>query len=277
MKPSPNFDLIENFLRTLARVRSANTVDTYRYVLVQFDNRLPNGLEANESEIADLLYRDQLTASSMAVYRAALRGFYRHHRGIKIDCDPTENLPRPKIVEQPPKPVTNEELRIVLDQAREPYRLWALLAAHTGARCIELSRLDREHVSRDLTYLHGKGNKVRAIPTHPKVWAAVKDLPAGPVCVDIHGCRASPRYISQRASKHFRKDLGLPDVTMHRFRHWCLTHTHRKTRDLTVTKQLAGHASIATTARYVQVDPADIRLAMEGLPDITVSGERAEA
>ena len=49
---------------------------------------------------------------------------------------------------------------------------------------------------------------------------------------------------------------------MHQLRHLCATEVHEQTHDLRLVQTLLGHASLATTQRYVKVDDTKIREAI---------------
>ena len=56
----------------------------------------------------------------------------------------------------------------------------------------------------------------------------------------------------------------LPGVwTLHTLRHGCATRVHNATHDLIAVQQLLGHASVATTQRYVATDQARLRAAVQ--------------
>ena len=49
---------------------------------------------------------------------------------------------------------------------------------------------------------------------------------------------------------------------MHQLRHLCATEVHDQTHDLRLVQTLLGHASLATTQRYVAVDDSKVREAI---------------
>ncbi|OBK04066.1 recombinase XerD [Mycolicibacterium fortuitum] len=51
---------------------------------------------------------------------------------------------------------------------------------------------------------------------------------------------------------------------MHTLRHRFATRAYRATRNLRAVQMLLGHASVATTQRYLAVDDDEIRAAMMG-------------
>jgi integrase/recombinase XerC len=276
---SPCADLITTYCEYL-RVeleRADRTIDHRRAVLTKADRELPRGLEATRDEIQAWLQRPgqrgPLTANARASYRAALAGFYTHFAGRRggLACDPVADIRRPKTPAGSPRPVSHDQLRRVLAEAADPYRLWVLLAAGLGARDVEISRLDRDDVTEEITWLSGKGDKHRVVPTPQQVYDAVRQLPPGRVARTRRGLPASAQYISQMAGTQFRK-LGLTGVTMHRFRHWYATYLD--TADIQVAQQLLGHAKPATTAIYRRVQPQLLHAAVSGLP-LPASGAAA--
>lgn len=265
---------IQSYLDHLTTSGSPRTtVDTYRYALRSAARALPHGLGGSYPEelaawLATLGRGTQLT------YRAALRGFYAHHQrtGEHVGPDPTTDLPRVRRPRRLPRPVEHDQLALILARATEPVRRWAVIAAYAGARCCEIARLDRADISEQVTYLHGKGDAERLVPTHPAVWEAVADLPAGPIA----GGR-SPHEVSRLGSRAFR-ELGLTGVTMHRLRHWHATWFHAAAGDPRITQQQLGHANLATVQVYTAVSDAAMRAAVLGLPRFNgASGDAAEA
>ncbi len=272
---TPSADLITAYLDHLReKSRSDRTIDDRRDILTRVDADLPRGLDrACGNDLAAWIYRDEWGPQTRATYLGAIRGFFRYHVGRTLALDPSTDLPLPTVPEGAPRPVTTDQLRYLLATARNPYQRWALIAARTGARCIEISRMDKADITAEVTYLCGKGGKKRVVPTHPELWQAAQDWPPGSVAV-VDGRRVSERYIAQRSDIYFARSLGLRGVSMHRIRHWYLTYVHRGAGgDIRITQRLAGHSSPMTTARYVAVADADAQAAVLGLPDLTGSAD----
>lgn len=184
-----------------------------------------------------------------------------------VSDNPTVGMTPAHGVKGTARDCTDEDLWRILDKATDPYRRWALIAAYQGLRCIELSGLDREHITESrLIVVRGKGGKPRVHDTDPLVWQEVKDLPPGPVCRDMWGReRASTYYISRMASRHFREQLGV-DVSMHMLRHWLGVRTQANYRDIRVTQEILGHESLAATQIYTKATAEQQRAARATLP-----------
>lgn len=265
-------DLIADFERHLHHLgRAQATISTYMDMLRRLDRQLPHGLAAAcADELLDFIYDQRHSPATRALYRAAVRAFFRWASdpddGV-LDFDPSAYLPRVRVPDGAPRPPELEQLHDILSRARNPYRLWFILAAGAGLRCIEIARLDREHVTPRSIWVQGKGGRTRMVDTHPAVWAAVRDLPPGPVA-RIGGKRATRKQISMNGNIYLRR-LGVP-VTMHQLRHFFVTWSYRAGGEF-VARQLAGHASTATTQRYALVASDATAAAVAAVP-VPVTG-----
>lgn len=259
----PATDLIEGYLTHLrSESCSANTIRDRRRTLTVLDAALPYGLDcATADEIKEWLWRDGLSIASRETYYGAIAGFFRWAEAEeKLDFNPASCISRPKPPNRLPRPLSDDQLRRVLTEAAEPYRTWMLIAAYSGARCIEISRLHRQHVTKETTTLWGKGGKTRVVGTHPAMWDAVKVMPPGPVT------EHDARFISIRSAVYFSRTLQMPGVTLHRGRHWFGTMIQRLYKDLRVTQQMMGHADPRTTAGYALVVGEQVMEAVAMLP-----------
>lgn len=256
-------DLIEAFLVHLRECSCTDrTLDTYRERLTLADRGLPFGLDiATEDELRAWLWRDGYAPASRALTYAAFVGFFRWalDRG-HLDFDPTTEIPRPKVREGVPRVASDEAAKWAVTESAEPYRLWAQLAAYAGLRCIEIYRLDRDHITKDFITAHGKGNKPRSIPTHPLIWAAVQGLPPGPLTDMPNERRLSNRF-GRYCTDHFGKLL-----TLHRLRGWFATAAYNATKDPRTLSTVLGHANMATTARYIAAAEPQRRALVIALP-----------
>lgn len=258
-------DLIDLYLLYLTAEHPATTVRTYATALRNAHRELPHGLPcADLPEIQAWLFARGWKPATRATYQGAIRGFFAWcGRAGHLDKNTAADLPRVKRGRRLPRPTTDEETRRILTEAAEPVRLWSLIAAYAGARCVEISRLDRVDITEQTTRLHGKGDRERLVPTHPALWAAVRDLPPGLLA----GGR-SAHYISQACRLEYA-NLGLsgpPPVTAHRLRHWAGTTWLTACDNLRAVQELMGHASPATTAGYTLAAPAVMRAAVAAAP-----------
>ena len=260
---TPDSDIIEDYLQHLAKIgRSPKTIRTYAAALWAAHRELPAGVpRATAAEIADWL-AGYPAANTRRTYYAAIRGCTSWAVAVgHVDRDEGARVPRPRVRPGLPNPCTDDQLAAILAGAAQPYRLWSTIAAYAGARCIELARLHREHVDADRTELHGKGDKMRRVPTHPLVWQAVAGLPAGPLAPGRDPWR-------DQVSAELRRcylALGV-DVTAHQLRHWYGTSLVASGAGIEEVRELMGHASISTTLGYVRVASPRLTAAVGRLP-----------
>lgn len=268
----PINDLLPRFAEYLDdKSFSPRTIATYLRTIDQLDRELPYGADiATEDELRAWLRRNKngtdqpLGAASRAVYYAAIRAFYRwvaNEAGI-ITFDPSADIPRPRVPDGLPRVAFDEHVLRLLTQAREPYRLWAQLAAFAGLRRIEVWRLHREHITEQVIKIYrGKGDKAREVPTHPIIWDAVKDRPPGPLVTVPTEKRLGDDFIA-----YCQYNLGIYGLSIHRLRGWFATSGYRQTHDIEALRRLLGHVNLKDTARYISVADDQLQALIAALP-----------
>jgi site-specific recombinase XerD len=166
-----------------------------------------------------------------------------------------------------------EDIRIILDQPNRNtavgLRDHALLLFlyNTGARVSEALAVRGEDLSLQpprQVRLHGKGNKDRLCPLWRETAHALQRLPtvrealAGDyIFHNVHGApltRDGVAYILDKyvaMGAHKTPALGRRKITPHTLRHSCAVGLLQAGIDITVIRDYLGHASIATTNRYI--------------------------
>ncbi|MBO9423318.1 tyrosine recombinase XerC [Labrenzia sp. R4_1] len=118
----------------------------------------------------------------------------------------------------------------------------------------------------------GKGRKERIVPILPAVCEAVAHYvklcpyaisPDGPLFLGARGGPLNPRMIQLSMAK-LRGALGLPETaTPHALRHSFATHLLAGGGDLRTIQELLGHASLASTQIYTEIDGAHLLAAYD--------------
>jgi len=252
---------------------SPRTIHDRERLLRHADAALPHGLHhAAREEIEAYLARD-LAAESRAAYFGHLSAFYLHMtagREPYLALNPMADIPRPKVPPGVPDPCTDEELRDCLDRSDPFWKLVISLAAYEALRRAEICALRREDVTAErLHVVGGKGNRDGWLPTRPEVWALVEPLPPGPLLRRRDGRPGDPNWLGVMSRYHFRTRLGLPEIHLHRFRHWTATALTGQGVPTAVVAGIMRHRSLATTQRYVQITDGQRRLAVNSLPILT--------
>ncbi|MDE1973164.1 MAG: tyrosine recombinase XerC [Hyphomicrobiales bacterium] len=282
---------IEAWLRHLGAERrySAKTLDAYRRDVTQFLTFL-TGYLGNPPSMAQLAklapgdVRAFLAArratgiSSRSLMRtlAGMRGFARFlERGGKGKVGALAAVRTPKLGKTLPRPLPVDAAKSMVDPdlaAGDGRDVWihardaAVLALlyGCGLRISEALGLKRADVDAgDVITVTGKGRKQRMVPLIPQVQKLVADYLAlcphdvaadGPLFVGIKGGPLSARVV-QLAMARARGALGLPETaTPHALRHSFATHLLARGGDLRAIQELLGHASLATTQIYTEVD-----------------------
>ena len=177
-----------------------------------------------------------------------------------------------------------EQVRVVLAQPDRRTQTGVrdhallLLLFNTGARVSEVLSITREdlHLSPPRhVRLHGKGKKERICPLWPDTAAAMRQIvlhqgsTAGAVFRNTRGDSLSRDGVAYILDRHVAaaaaKTPGLRRrrVTPHVFRHSCAVALLQAGVDLTVIRDYLGHASVATTGRYVATNVSMKREALE--------------
>ena len=282
---------IEAWLRHLGDERrmSPKTVEAYRRDVLQFLGFLAEHLGGAPSlkELAALAPADVraflaarraqgIGSRSLMRTLAGVRGFARFlERNGKGKVGALAAVRAPKIGKTLPRPLSVAAARGVTDPGlaagdeREPWlaaRDAAVLALlyGSGLRISEALGLKRtDFGSRDTVTVTGKGRKERMVPVLPQVAKLIADyvalcpydLPAdGPLFVGAKGGPLSARVV-QLSMARLRGALGLAETaTPHALRHSFATHLLARGGDLRSIQELLGHASLATTQIYTEVD-----------------------
>lgn len=167
-------------------------------------------------------------------------------------------LPSVKPGQPRPRPAPEQAYRAALMAATPREALMLRLAAEVGMRRAEVAVGHSRDIFEDLggysLTAHGKGGKSRDLPLPPGLAAQLMALVPGYFFPGNDGGHLSPRWVGKLMT------MLLPgDLTMHTLRHRFATRAYAVDRDVFVVQELLGHASPATTRRYVQVPREGLR------------------
>lgn len=230
---------------------------------------------ATTQQLATWLARPGWSRSTRSIYRYHVRAYlsWMYEAGL-CDRDPSHGLAQVRLPKRLPKPITDETLAEILAKAKEPFRTYILIAAYGGLRCAEIAALDRDDITQQAMTVLGKGGKVRIVPTHPKIWEAVRKRPSGPI---FHVAGVPPDLagrVMSRTCCNYLIRLGYRGVSMHRFRHTFATRMLRAEEqggagaNIRIVQRLLGHASLQSTEVYTAVTDEELRIAVQKLPAV---------
>jgi integrase len=177
-----------------------------------------------------------------------------------------------------------ERLFAALRPDFHPLFHFALLSGQRLKNCISLtwSQVDLEAGLITLRVKSKKpGGRAHVVPITPAIAAVLAgERGRHPELVFTYVCigqvKIRTRGILREAGKRYgfsqdgwraaymeaREAAGLGDLRFHDLRHTAATRIYRASRNLKAVQRLLGHASIATTMRYIRGDADDVRDAM---------------
>lgn len=220
-----------------------------------------------------LASQHHLALSSRRSYTDALRGFFKwlHARGLRAD-DPTVGLMPVRVPKGTPRPISTEQLQMVLAAARRRRtRGYILLAAYAGLRVHEIAKVAGEDVDVQEGTLRvlGKGQKRAVLPLHPRLVDFAAESPEQGWWFPSYSDPDRPitgNNVSKVLSDHMAR-CGV-DATGHQLRHWFGSVLSGEGAQVRVLQESLRHSNLQTVQVYTQVTLEQMRAAIQLLPDV---------
>lgn len=192
-------------------------------------------------------------------YRASLVAFWSWMVVTgRAESNPAASLPKVRAAVPAPRPAPEIAYREALARADERGRLMLRMAAEAGMRRAEVAQAHSRDLIADLDgaslIVHGKGGRQRVVPLTPALAAAIRARGGGYLFPGRDGGHLSPRWVGKIVTT-----LLPGESTMHQLRHRFATRAYSVDRDVFTVQELLGHASPATTRRYVMVPRSALR------------------
>jgi len=220
---------------------------------------------------------------------AALRALWHYLEETgTADSNPCRRVRLPRRPRPTPESLTMEECLLLLDAAENSrfalvaFRDRAIISLllFTGLRRAELVGLalhDADLQVGTLRVVHGKGGRSRVVPLCEAARAALKDwLEMRPEVEhpSLFTSRTGRPLTARELHRVFRRTVsraGLtrPGVTLHKLRRTFATMLLRGGVNVAVLQKLLGHASLETTAVYLDVTAEDLAEAVTRHPMAT--------
>lgn len=279
-----------------ARKLSARTVGTYVQSLKTFVGWLGDDATVGQIQsdrlLAYQIHRRDRDAATIGKDLSAIRSYCRWciRVGLRHD-DPTMDFAWPKRADALPRVLSSDEQRKlekllsralpVLDKearwVRERERRGILLMLYAGCRLSEAVNVawgDVDLEAKQLLIHLGKGRKSRAVGLHARLVMEFSRVPVSERVGYVAGGRHGAKISGKTLAKMFEaggwvREAGL-DISAHELRHTFATLLLRNGADLRTIQLLLGHASLATTQRYLGLDLRDKQRAIDMLPSSLV-------
>lgn len=259
-----DFLATRNFPFTVHQIQEEHIVSYLAFLSHPNDNKKPN------------------LATSRARKLASIRSFFNFLRKKHyIDVSPAIDIDIPKLPQKEPDYLTISEYQHLLATIREVaspfFKLRDLcifsLFLSTGIRVSELVNLTLADV--DLEYktikIHRKGNKEQTIPLNDEISTLIREYLANRPEAQINQLFISKKGNGVKANTVYclvKKYLKLANLEKskqgpHILRHSCLSTLLANGVNPVIIQQLAGHRSFDTTRRYLHLNNAQIREAVQ--------------
>lgn len=229
------------------------------------------------------------SAATRNCRRTAIRGFFKHVLRDDLahsqQCMRVLAIPAKKARQRPATYLEAEDVRLIINmpdkRTHEGWRDYTLLLFlyNCGARVSEATGLrwvDLQLAAPRQVRLRGKGRKERLLPLWPETANALHRLHgmargADQQCVFVnrHGQPLTRDGVAYILAKHAtaaacnHPSLKRKHVTPHVMRHSCAVALLQSGTDVTVIRDYLGHASVATTSRYITTNLQTKRDAMQ--------------
>lgn len=242
--------------------RSQRTIDLRLYQVKRFF--LTTGLAPADVRLQDLrawIENPNWKANTAQVAASSMSGFFKFaKREHYLKKNPAKRLESPKVPNGIPKPATDQQILDAIANAKPRVKLMVQLGSRIGLRAMEIAAVRTDDVAitaeGPTLRVFGKGAKTRIVPISDETAELIIYQPEGylfPGRIDGH---IAPATVSRYVSK------VLPEgVTCHKLRHRFATKVYENTEDILAVKELLGHASVATSQVYVQVQQNKLRAA----------------
>ena len=202
-----------------------------------------------------------------STYDAHLRAFVSWLVAARLLTTPPTYIDHksPKRPKSKPRPLSDEDVRRVLELASGETRDMFLLGLLQGLRAFEIAKIAGEDVTPRTLYVVGKGSREDHLPVHDMIWEMAQRYPRqGPWFVKPSGAAYSSGDVSSAITVVFRA-LGIAGSS-HRARHTYGTRLLRHGVNIREVQTLMRHASLETTAAYVGIDEDSLQTQINRLP-----------
>ena len=220
-----------------------------------FNLLLRMGVHPQEATLDDL-QRTVMTAkaaSTKANYASRLRSMYKAMNKMGLtDNRAIDDLPTPRKGRGLPHPLTPNEAKLLMTEAKEPMRDWYIIGCCAGLRAMEVAKLRGLDLEQQedgyVLRISGKGGTDLSVPVASIVAETIKKYNTNDRLWTY-----SPNRLSKLAAQEMRR-LGVSNKTFHACRHYFATTMLEKSGgDLLAVRDLMRHSSVATTQVYTQL------------------------
>jgi integrase/recombinase XerD len=195
--------------------------------------------------------REGFAPWTRATYYGHLRSYFTFAmENDLLTVDPMARMRRPKPPRGVPRPLTAEQVDLLLSRANRNLRTRLILGLYAGLRAHEVAKIRGQDVDQDNIFVLGKGGRTDQIPTHPLIWAEAQKRPKVGWWFPSNTAlgHVSAVTVSTGTSRHFAA-CGI-EGSIHRTRHTYATNLLRAGTNVRVVQELMRHRSLDSTMVY---------------------------
>lgn len=216
---------------------------------------------ATEQSLSRWIHSQGWKPATVESAAASLRGFFHWaHTTGRLPSNPAANLHPPVSRRTKSRIATDGQIAAgLLAASRLEHTAWILLGAECGLRVHEIAKVHVDDIDGEWLTVLGKGQQIRTVWMSDRLRDVLERLkPDARHGFLFPGKSGKPVH----PSTVWRAVRDLVQVNTHALRHRAGTTVYRLTgNDIRVAQEFLGHASPATTARYVHVERDQLRLA----------------
>lgn len=255
-----NRKIRKTILNDTARIKAFLNHGNIRIISQVTEKRLQEYLNARIADKITLSSANRFIATIKAWVNFAVRRKY-------ILDNPLKDFRKYRAPQNPPKYLTHDEVKKLLDAARESrFYVPIVTALYTGMRYKEILYLEWSDINfeantiivRNKEGFTTKSKKYRTIPLHPTLCGILEPLKLKEGrCFDMSNHKRLFPKIVQAA--------GLKGVGFHHMRHTFASNLAMSGVDLYTISQVLGHSTITVTQQYSHLTKDHMRGAVEKL------------
>lgn len=286
---------VERFIEYLYKEKnySLQTIEAYKFDLISY----VAFLQSKELDYLKVKYdgvrlwvvelsEQELSNRSINRKMSSLRSFYKFLLRIgEVEVSPMQLHRSLKIEKKLQLPFSVKEINVVRNMLidKEDFNsvrdlLIVEMLYCLGLRRAELVALDVSDVDFYLhqVKVHGKGNKVRAVPmiqvvedllkkylTYRSLVLSEMDINSTLV-VNEKGNKINEMFVYRVINSYFSNATTKEKRSPHMLRHSFATHLLENGADINSIKELMGHESLATTQGYAQINLSELKKIYQG-------------
>lgn len=213
----------------------------------------PDLMAVTQTDLTDTMAaRRRLSPETRKSQLSSWRLFYgwAHKSGHRQD-NPTVDIRSIRIPVRVPRVAPDEDIQRAIEQATPEQRAMVMLARYACLRLSELTALHTSAREGRMLRVLGKGNKERMVGVNEELLFALRTLERqqgrGYYFPGLSGPHMHPMSVNKIITR-------VTGWNPHSLRHAGATAAYRETGDLRAVQAMLGHASLATTQRYLHLD-----------------------